>query len=254
MAGNPSTQRQVSIEPTAEQATDMAAQLIKTMVCESVSNGGYCRLALAGGTTPYLLYQQLARTSATGEVPWESTEIFFSDERDVPQHHVESNYNMARRTLLDNVPIEPARVHPMPGDSPDLAAAADQYEQTIRKLVPAGPSGLPQFDIILLGMGADGHTASLFPCVPDSWNSDRLVITHFVPALGRSRMTFTFKLINAAARVVMLVTGSDKAPAIHALLTGDDAARAQLPASRVQPNPGKLFLVLDAAAAKLIQT
>jgi 6-phosphogluconolactonase len=243
--------RKVVVEKTAEDATAFAVGMFKAIVCETVGKKDLCQIALAGGTTPHALYQLLAQGATSGEVPWRKVEVFFGDERDVPQDHVESNYRMVQRTLLDHVPIDPPMIHPMPADAENLDAAADNYEQTIRRRVPAGPAGLPRFDLILLGMGGDGHTASLFPGTPLLGERKKLVASHFVPVLGRNRMTFTFPLINAAGNVMLLVTGADKAQAVLGILGDSPEIRSQLPAASVAPVDGMLMLILDVAAARL---
>lgn len=245
------TRREILIEDTAAGATALAGELFKATVCESVDRRQCCNIALAGGTTPHALYRLLAETAASGELPWGKVVMYFGDERDVPHDNVESNYHMVQQALLDHVPISPDRVHPMPADVGDLDAAAGQYEQIIRQNVPAGPAGTPAFDLILLGMGADGHTASLFPGTDAVDEDDRLVTACYVPVLGRHRMTFTFPLVNASRSVILLVTGADKAEAVAKLLGPDDARRDRLPASRVSPS-GNLMIVLDAAAARLV--
>ncbi len=244
-------QPKVVVENLPEDATLFVANLLKSIVCESVSRRGHCHAALSGGTTPHALYQLLAGGALSGEVPWDKVDVFFSDERDVPHDDIHSNFGMVQRTLLDYLPVNPGNVHPMAADAEDIHAAADQYERTIRRVAPAAPGGIPQLDVILLGMGGDGHTASLFPCTPEALaEGGKLVVAHFVPALGRSRMTLTLPLINAARNVVMLVTGADKADAVAAVLGGSEEARKDIPAARVDPTDGVLFLVLDAAAAK----
>ena len=143
----------------------------------------------------------------------------------------------------------PDNIYPMRADAADLSAAAAEYEQTLRRLITDQLDGVPRLDLVLLGMGADGHTASLFPCTPEALDeTQRLVLAHHVPVLGRNRMTITLPLINAARNVMLLVTGEDKAPAVGALLGDDDAARVALPVSRVCPRDGLSMLVLDAAA------
>jgi 6-phosphogluconolactonase len=243
--------REVFVEPTVEQATGLASKLVKEIVQEAVQRHGQCYLALAGGTTPHGLYLRLAADGVIGEVPWQNVVVFFGDERDVPQDHVESNYRMAQRTLLDHVPIDLSHVHPMPADAEDLDAAAAAYEKAIRQAVPAGHDGIPRFDLILLGMGGEGHTASLFPETEALKETQRLVMSYFVPVLGRKRMTITYPLINAARNVVLFITGRDKAPAVARLLTGDGAAASgpPLPVSCVRPAAGRLLIVLDAPAA-----
>jgi 6-phosphogluconolactonase len=240
--------RRVVVESSIEDATRFVAELFETIICEAVDARGACRVALAGGTTPHRLYQHLASKAASGKVPWNKTEVFFGDERDVPHDNVDSNYGMAQRTLLDNVPIQPSRIHPMPADAEDLPSAAGEYEQIIRAAVPAGPDGIPRFDLILLGMGGDGHVASLFPHTDALNETERLVLACFVPVLGRQRMTFAFPLINAAHNVILLVTGEDKAEAVAGILGDDEETRRRLPGARVGPE-GALFVVLDAGAA-----
>ncbi len=240
----------VLVEPTVQAATDLAASLFKTIVCEAVDLRGSCCIALAGGTTPHALYVSLAEFAVDAVIPWSKIDIFFGDERDVPLDHVESNYRMVQRTLLDNVPILPARVHPMRGDARDLAAAADEYENTIRNLVPAGEGNVPSFDLVLLGMGADGRTASLFPGTDALRETRRLVAENFVPILGRSRLTMTYPLINAARNVLMLVTGDDKGDVVAALVGEAPKTSGRLPAAGVTPANGRLVLILDAAAGR----
>ncbi len=243
--------RKVLVEATGSQAAATAGLLFKTIVCEAVSEKNTCCAALSGGTTPHGLYQSLVSSATTGEVPWECVELFFGDERDVPQDHTDSNYRMVQRTMLDHVPIDPRRVHPMPADRVQLESAAAEYEQLIRSVVPAGDDGIARFDLILLGMGHEGHVASLFPRTPAVDEQEKLVVAHHVSTLGRWRMTFTFPLINAARNVLMLVTGEDKAQAVADILSNDPARSELLPAARIAPRNGTLIMVLDAAAARL---
>lgn len=249
MSGNLVPQ-QILVEQTASEATDLAAELFETVICEAVAERGVCRIALAGGTTPHELYEKLATKGITSTLPWSQVEVFFGDERDVPQDHVESNYCMVQRTLLDNVPVEPGNIYPMPADAEDLQAAAKAYEEVIRANVPAGANGTPQFDLLLLGMGGDGHTASLFPFTDAVKEKKKLIAAHFVPVLGRSRMTFTFPLINAARSIILLVTGDDKADAVVDLLSEDKHRKKNLPSAQLCPENGKLIMVLDTAAGK----
>lgn len=238
------------VENSASEATSLAAELFKSMVCEAVSDRGLCNIALSGGTTPHELYQVLAESCATDELPWQEVDVYFGDERNVPQDHVESNFRMVQETLLDHVPVSPGSVHPMPADEEDLSAAAAEYEALIRSEVPADEkTNLPVFDLVLLGMGGDGHVASLFPGIEALEEQKKLISACYVPVLGRQRMTFTFPLINAARAVLLLITGGDKAEAAAQLLGEDQAVRQKLPAARVSPK-GTYLVVLDAAAAK----
>jgi 6-phosphogluconolactonase len=242
--------RQRIVESTEEGANGFVADLLLSIACEATTDGT-CFIALAGGTTPHGLYQRLAGGAATGELNWSAVEVFFGDERDVPHDHVESNYGMVQRTLLDHLPIPPGNVHPMRGDATDLDAAAEEYEQIIRERVGSDDGNVPRMDLILLGMGADGHVASLFPDTEAVNEQQRLVTACHVPRLGRSRLTVTFPLINAARNVILLVTGEDKAEAVAALLDENSQQRANLPAARIDPGDGRLIMVFDAAAARL---
>ena len=245
--------RDIRVLATAAQATTTVARLFKKIVSQAVRERGICTVALAGGTTPHALYQELAAHVFDADVPWDRVEVFFGDERDVPHDHVESNYHMTQRSLLDHVPVTPDRIHPMPADADDLAAAAADYEQTIRRILPADPDGAPQFDLILLGMGGDGHTASLFPRTEALDEAEALVVSQHVPVLGRQRMTLTFPLINAARHVIFLITGDDKAEAVAGLVGEDPGLQAELPAARVRLANGMVSIVLDAHAARRTQ-
>lgn len=242
----------VIVAENADAAADQAAERVVEIVRERIASSGNCHLALCGGTTPAELYRRIARPPLSERVDWPKVRIFFGDERDVPQDHVENNYRMVAKNLLDHVPIPLAQVHPMPADCRDMSAAAEQYEELIRRLVPAEGNDIPRFDLILLGLGGEGHTASLFPDTPALTETKRLVVAQFVPVIGRNRMTFTFPLINAARHVMFGVTGPDKAMAVAAVLSDDPKLRARCPASRVAPAKGELIFVLDTAAARNI--
>jgi 6-phosphogluconolactonase len=194
-------------------------------------------LALAGGSTPRLLYRTLAAPPFRDTIPWHRIQFFFGDERAVPLDHPESNYRMAREALLDTLGL---RAHPMPAAEGD----AEGYELLLRRRVPAGNDGLPSFDLVLLGVGTDGHTASLFPGTAALAERKRLVVMNDVPALRTKRMTFTFPLLEAARRVWILATGAEKREVVARALGGDP----DLPVSRVNPR-GELVWWLDEAAA-----
>lgn len=240
-------QTTVIVKPTVEDAVAVAAEALSDIAAEAVQQRGQFTLALAGGTTPRPLYEYLSYPPRVDDVPWQHTAVFFSDERDVPQDHADSNYRLAEQDLLGRVPIQLEHVYPMPADAPDLPLAADRYAETIIDKVPAEDDGPPRFDLILLGVGRDGHTASLFPDTPALGETEKLVVAQHVPVLNRYRMTFTFPLINAARNVMMLVTGLDKAEVLSRVLPPD--RDASLPTGRVAPDSGELIFVLDAQAA-----
>jgi 6-phosphogluconolactonase len=207
-------------------------------------------VALSGGSTPALLYERLAEAYRE-EIPWERLEVFFGDERAVPPDHPHSNYRLAREKLLSLLPIPPAQVHRMPAEEPDLAAAARRYDELVRRKVPPGPGGLPQFHLVWLGMGEDGHVASLFPGTAALEEKTRLVAVGEAPAPGGRRLTFTLPLINAAQRVQLLISGRKKAKAVRRVLKPQksEAGRAALPAARLRLRGGALEWLLDREAA-----
>jgi 6-phosphogluconolactonase len=240
--------RELWVAQDAAAAAEHVATLCRNALRDATEARGCGSLCLAGGTTPQRLYEQLAGGASHDGVPWGDVEFFFSDERDVPRDHAESNYRMTQQLLLDRLPIDPARVHPMCIDPDDPDASARDYERTLAEHVAAGADGVPVLDFVVLGIGADGHTASLFPGSPMLDAADRWVMTTAGTHFGRRRMSLTLPLINAARHVVMLVTGEEKAAIVRDVLGGD---RDDLPATRVAPVAGKLTVVLDPAAAAL---
>jgi len=217
---------------------------------ESIAARGRFTVALSGGSTPRALFSLLASEAHRDQVEWGRTVVFWSDERCVPPDHADSNYGMAREALLSKVPIPTGNVHRMRGEvNPERAAL--EYEQTVRRELPT-EVGAPVFDLILLGMGPDGHTASLFPGTPAIHEKARLVAANFVPKLNAHRITFTPPLINAAAHVMFLVAGSDKADVLRAVLEGEFKPDV-LPAQLVKPVDGQLAWLVDRAAATHIK-
>jgi 6-phosphogluconolactonase len=199
---------------------------------------------LAGGSTPKATYEVLARDYADG-VDWSNVHVFFGDERAVPPDHEDSNYGMARDTLLDRVPI--GSVHRMQGELPP-DEAAEAYEQELRDFF--GSDDLPRFDLILLGMGSDGHTASLFPETSALEVHDRWVVANPVLKLDTTRITLTVPVLDAARAVYFLVAGEDKAGPMAEILEGDPGPR-EYPASLIQPEGGPQWMLDRAAASGL---
>jgi 6-phosphogluconolactonase len=231
------------------QLADEAARRFVELSRLAINDHGRFRVALSGGSTPRALHERLAR-QYHDRVDWQQVEVYWGDERLVPPDNPESNFRMARETLLDHVPIPAAHIFPMPtvGGSPEMSAQA--YAET---LTATFGSALPRFDLIYLGMGPDGHTASLFPGHPEVVApSDELVAAVYgAPKPPPMRLTFTYKLLNAAAQILFLVAGADKAATLQAVLRGQDD-RAHLPAQGVRPASGALtWLVDDAAAGQL---
>jgi 6-phosphogluconolactonase len=174
--------------------------------------------------------------------------FFWGDERHVPPTDPDSNYRMADETMLSKIPVPAANVFRIKAENPDAEAAALAYEQTLQKFFALEAGQFPRFDLILLGMGPDGHTASLFPGTGALHEKSRLVVANWVEKLKASRFTLTLPVLNSAACVVFLVSGTDKASALHAVLEGD-APGEQYPAKLVRPTNGKLIWLIDRAAA-----
>lgn len=213
-------------------------------------------VALSGGSTPKGVYQLLAQPGWREQIEWEKVEIFFSDERAVSPRDKDSNFRMARESLLEHINISDANVHPFDGA---LAARGEQhaeraaldYETELRRAFAVNENELPRFCLILLGMGADAHTASLFPATAVVREQTKLAAHVFVEHLKAMRLTLTLPVINRAAHVVFLVTGADKAATLRRVLEGD--ASVDLPAQLVAPQDGKLTWLLDEAAASELE-
>lgn len=233
--------------------TDDAVRLAAEQVVAALeSTGSAPCVALAGGRTPAKVYSALANPPWRERVDWSRVRWFWGDERAVPPDHPDSNYRMACETLLHPLGVLADRIHRMPADAADLPAAAREYEQVIRAWVPAGPGGIPVFDLVLLGLGADGHTASLFPSSSALAERERLVVAHQVPALRAWRMTLTIPLIRAARRIVFLATGADKAEAVSQVLSPQADPRL-LPGAAFRESAGRTVWVLDSPAARLVE-
>jgi 6-phosphogluconolactonase len=226
-----------------------AADLFVASACEATRSRGRFAVALSGGATPAGMYRALAARAraADGELPeWDRVHVFWSDERAVPPDDAASNYGLAARLLLSAVRLPGANVHRIAGERPDLERAALAYEEEIRRFLATPPGEVPSFDLVFLGLGTDGHTASLFPGSPELAEKRRLVTATAANAAGVRRITFTLPMINRAARVAFLVSGPGKRNAMRALL--DSAATGEpLPAALVRPR-GELILMADAAA------
>lgn len=238
----------------AAAAARATAEVFLTSVERAVAERGAACVALAGGSTPRATYELLASDELRERVPWEKVFFFFGDERAVPADHPDSNYKTAMDAMLTKMRVAKNCIFRMEADGSDLAAAAKSYEAAIYNHVPAGAGGVPSFDLILLGMGPDGHTASLFPGSPALDDSINLIIPAFGGPQKIRRLSFTFKLINAAREIVITATGDSKAPALQRILTSGGAN--PLPAARVRPSGGRLVWILDAplAAAAGVKT
>lgn len=235
----------VIVAPDAAALARNAAHLVRDNTRDAISKRGFAFIALSGGSTPKAMGQVLATESMRDQVPWGSIHVYWSDERWVPIEDSESNAGTAMRGYLNSLPIPPRQVHPFPTSGTPAAAAA-LYEEDIRAHVPGSP--VPMFDLILLGMGDDGHTASLFPGTAALTVQDRLVTENVVEKLDATRLTFSVPLINAARTVAFLVTGGGKAARLRDVLDGEPDTN-RLPSQLIHPTHGQLIWLVDAAAA-----
>lgn len=243
---------ELRILENGEELAREAADFVVWSGEQAVKNAGTFRLALSGGATPKALYALLAGSALAKRLDWRRVAVFFGDERCVPPDHADSNFRMANDTLLSPLNIPQDHVFRMRGeDEPEQAAR--QYEDSLRKAFGVSAPAWPRFDLILLGLGDDGHTASLFPGTPALHERQRLVVPNQAPHGARQRLTFTVPLINQAQAVVFLVSGRGKAPALKSVLEDPTADAHAFPAKLVQPGEGRLIWFLDrAAAAELI--
>ena len=221
---------------------------------EAVNARGLFSIALAGGSTPKRLYALLASeqdNSWRARFPWKETHFFWGDERHVPPDHADSNYRMAFETMLSKVPVSPSQVHRIEGENPDTGRAALAYEEDLLSYFRIGGGALPRFDLALLGLGPDGHTASLFPGTEAVDEMSRLAVAVWVPKFQSWRITLTAPLLNHAANVLFLVSGKDKAEALRAVLQGEFQP-PRYPAQLIRPEQGNLIWLADGSAASLL--
>jgi 6-phosphogluconolactonase len=230
-----------------------AAEKFVQIANEAVQAQGKFFVVLAGGNTPRELYLLLAQENWQSRVPWGKTHVFFGDERCVPPDHADSNFRMAREALLDKLSLPESNIHRMRGeDAPDAAATA--YAKEIPRVFGVEGNKLPRFDLILLGLGNDGHTASLFPGTAALHENQQIVVANFVEKFKSYRLTLTLPAINNAKEIVFLVSGESKAEIIYEIFNALNRP-VKYPAELVQPASGRLLWLLDrAAASKLSKT
>ena len=232
----------VEVLPDKSALIERSLELVLAKIEDAIAQRGLATIALAGGSTPKPLYEKLAEQ----DLPWKKIHVFWGDERYVPADHPDSNQGMARRAWLDQVPLPAANIHPMPTDASDPAAAAAQHEAEVQAFFTISTGTFPAFDIILLGIGDDGHTASLFPHTDALQVRDRLITVGNKD--GQPRLTFTAPLINQAHAVLFLVAGASKRPALNHIFAPEDDDTLY-PARLIQPQ-GELWWLLDHAAGE----
>ncbi|MBI3000895.1 MAG: 6-phosphogluconolactonase [Deltaproteobacteria bacterium] len=227
-----------------------AATEFERLALESVTPTDRFSVALSGGKTPRALYSLLATSEFRDKIPWSKIDLFWGDERCVLPDHRDSNYGLAYKTLISRVPIPKENVYRMKGEEDPQIAAFD-YGQVLRKFFGLSDRGLPRFDLIFLGLGEDGHTASLFPGSEVLREKRRLVCAAFVKEFKNHRLTLTLPVLNNAANIFFLVAGEDKASALRDVLKGKNNPHL-LPAQRIKPKTGKVVWFVDQAAASLL--
>jgi 6-phosphogluconolactonase len=243
--------RKIQIADGPESLSEAVAERFVRLSASAVETRGRFSVALAGGSTPRAVYEVLSNTRAVRErVPWGRIDFFWGDERHVAPDHADSNYRMAVESLLSKVPVPCEHIHRIRAEYPDADVAALEYEQEIRATL-AQPGGTPRFDLILLGLGADGHTASLFPGTPALLEQSRWCVANWVDSLAVHRITMTLPLINRARVVLFTVSGEEKAEIVRKVLRSSNAARA-LPAQLVRPTDGEVWWLLDRAAGHAV--
>lgn len=244
--------REVRILGDADGIAQTAAAEFLQAARESVQKKDCFRVALAGGSTPKALYELLSNNPLLqAMVPWSKMQLFFGDERHVPPNDAQSNFRMATEAMFSKAPVNAKQVHRIKGEMAHPAEAAEEYAEELRLSFRLEGGQLPRFDLVLLGMGPEGHTASLFPGTKALREDRRLVVSNWVGKLYTDRITLTPPVLNNAARVIFLVHGAEKSPAVKAVLEGPYEPE-QLPAQMIQPTNGRVLWLLDPTAAGML--
>jgi 6-phosphogluconolactonase len=240
------------VEPDSAALARRTAQHFVELAEQAAAKRGVARIAVSGGSTPKAAFTLLADPAQPWlkRMPWDKLQLYWVDERTVPPDHPDSNYRMTREAMLDHVPLKPEQIHRMEGElEPEVAAA--RYESLLRNTFRLEGAETPRFDLISLGMGDDGHTASLFPHTEAIHTLGRLVTANHVPQMNTWRITLTWPVINQASSVFFLIGGKNKAELVKEVFTGPrDPER--LPSQLIWPASGILTLILDKDAAALL--
>jgi 6-phosphogluconolactonase len=247
-------EREIRILPDGAAIAKRAAQEFVQAATAAVRARGSFNVALAGGSTPKALYSLLVSDPALrSQVPWDKIHLFFGDERHVPPDHPDSNFRMATEAMISKSPLKPEQVTRIKGEYPDAAQAALEYEKTMREYFKLKDGEYPRFDLLLVGMGNEGHTLSLFPGTK-ALHADRgVVVSNWIGKLCTERMTLTAPAACNASEIMFMVTGADKACPLKSVLEGAYEPE-QLPAQLLQPKNGKLLWLVDAAAGSMLTT
>ena len=246
--------REVRILKDGAAIAQLAAGKFVQLAQAAVNRSGTFSVALAGGSTPKLLYALLATDPGfSSNLPWDKMHLFFGDERHVGPEDAQSNFKMASDTMISKAPLKPQQVHRMKGEYPDAEKAAREYEQELRAHFHLSDTKLPRFDLVLVGMGDEGHCLSLFPGTKALHAEGRTVVRNWVGKLFTDRITITAPTASNAANILFTVAGKEKALALKAVLEGPYEPE-QLPSQLLQPTDGNLLWLVDDAAGSMLST
>ena len=245
-------EREIRILADGAAIARRAAQEFVQAAASAVREKGSFNVVLAGGSTPKALYSLLVNDpTLRSQVPWDKMHLFFGDERHVAPDHPDSNFRMAMEAMISKSPLKPEQVTRIKGEYPDADRAALEYEKALREYFKLRDGEYPRFDLVLAGMGNEGHTLSLFPGTKALHADGRIAVRNWVGKLYAERITLSAPAASNAARVIFMVTGADKAPALKAVLEGPFEPE-QLPAQLLQPKNGKLLWLVDTAAGSML--
>jgi 6-phosphogluconolactonase len=241
--------REIQVVGDTAALSRKAAEMIIRLAAEALETGDVFTIALSGGSTPKSLFTLLATDAPVRDrIPWDKIHFFWGDERHVAPDHLDSNYRMAYEAMLSRVPVPPQNIHRVPAEHRDASQSADEYEQELRRFFKLKAGELPRFDCVLLGVGPDGHTASLFPETKALQERERLVVANWVEKFRAYRITMTVSVLNNADHVSFLASGEEKAGILKQVLEGDKDPE-RLPSQLIEPTHGKLVWIVDLAAA-----
>ena len=239
---------EIRIVEDPKELAQVAANEFKRLANDAVESKGSFNVALSGGSTPKAMFDLLSTDPYRATIPWFETHFFWGDERHVSPDDADSNYRMTKEHLLSKIPILLENIHRVKAEDTDAQLVAARYEQHLRKHFNLSQSEIPQFDLVFLGMGDDGHTASLFPGTDVVHDSENLVAAPWVEKFDSHRITFTPRVINNADRIIFLVKGEDKADALVQVLEGEKNIDLY-PAQVINPTHGTVFWLCDRAAS-----
>ncbi len=243
---------EIQVQEGLEQLSRTAASEFLRQARWAVKEKGLFSVALSGGSTPRSLYSLLANDSSfRTEVPWKNTHFFWGDERHVPPDHPDSNYRMAEEVMLSKVPFPSENSHRIQAENPAAHRAAEAYEETLRAFFRLRAGEFPRFDLVLLGMGTDGHTASLFPGTEALHERKHLVVANWVEKFHSYRITMTLPVFNLGAMVLFLVSGEEKAETLRRVLIGSEG-KDPFPSQLIRPTQGRLLWLVDRGAGRLL--